>query len=61
MRYTQQEVSSTLDSFEFRDEEGEDDTDEEVRFIRLIPLIVFHPDNFSIASSINIHCSFYLI
>ena len=44
MRYTQQEVSSTLDSFEFRDEEGEDDTDEEVRFIRLIPLIVFHPD-----------------
>ena len=60
MRYTQQEVSSTLDSFEFRDEEGEDDTDEEVRFIRLIPLIVFHL-NFSIASSINIHCSFYLI
>ena len=46
MKYSQQEVSSTLDSFEFRDEEAEDDTDDEVRVIRLVVLILFEPHYF---------------
>ena len=46
MKYSQQEVSPTLDSFEFRDEEEEDDTDDEVRFIRLVVLILFELDHY---------------
>ena len=43
MQWSTQTVSSSLENFGFRDEEAEDDTDDEVRVIRLVVLILFGP------------------